>query len=76
DTEENQREYPQAKTQKPGIGFPIARCVAIMSLATACVMDLAIGPYSRAERGHSIFAGTNCPPGKCCVPIVGPLKST
>jgi len=53
DTEENQREYPQAKTQKPGIGFPIARCVAIMSLATACVMDLAIGPYSGKETGET-----------------------
>jgi len=44
DTEENQAEYPQAKTQKPGIGFPIARAVAILSLATACVMDVAVGP--------------------------------
>ncbi len=44
DTEENQLEYPQSKSQKPGIGFPIARAVAILSLATACVMDVAIGP--------------------------------
>ena len=44
DTEKNQREYPQAKTQKPGVGFPIARAVAILSLATACVSDLAVGP--------------------------------
>lgn len=53
DTVKNQREYPQAKTQKPGIGFPIARAVAILSLATACVMDLAVGPYSGKETGEN-----------------------
>lgn len=45
DTPQNQATYPQAKTQQPGVGLPIARAVAIVSLATACVMDLAIGPY-------------------------------
>ena len=53
DTPENQAEYPQHTAQKPGIGFPIARCVAILSLATASVMDLAIGPYSGKETGES-----------------------
>jgi hypothetical protein len=40
DTPKNQAEYPQAKTQKAGCGQPIARAVAILSLATACVMDV------------------------------------
>lgn len=53
DTVENQRAYPQAKTQQPGIGFPIARCVAVLSLATACVRDLAIGPYAGKETGET-----------------------
>lgn len=53
DTPKNQREYPQAKTQKPGIGLPIARCVAVISLATACVLDLAIGPYAGKETGET-----------------------
>jgi hypothetical protein len=53
DTEKNQREYPQAKTQKPGVGFPIARAVAILSLATACVSDLAVGPYAGKETGET-----------------------
>lgn len=53
DTEENQAAYPQAKTQKPGIGFPIARAVAILSLATACTMDLAVGPYAGKETGET-----------------------
>ena len=53
DTPQNQAEYPQPKTQKPGVGLPIARAVAIVSLATACVMDLAMGPYKGKETGES-----------------------
>ncbi len=53
DTPRNQNEYPQAKTQKPGVGLPIARCVAILSLATACVLDLAIGRYEGKETGET-----------------------
>lgn len=53
DTPKNQSEYPQPKTQSPGIGFPIARCVAVISLATACVMDLAIGPYAGKQTGET-----------------------
>ena len=53
DTQENQIAYPQAKTQKPGVGFPLARAVAILSLATGCVMDLAVGPYAGKETGET-----------------------
>lgn len=53
DTPKNQTEYPQPESQKPGIGFPIARCVAIISLATACVLDLAIGPYAGKGTGET-----------------------
>lgn len=53
DTPKNQAKYPQQKAQKPGVGLPIARAVAIVSLATACVMDLAIGPYQGKETGES-----------------------
>ena len=53
DTPNNQAEYPQSKAQKPGVGQPIARAVAILSMATACVMDVAIGPYSGKETGES-----------------------
>lgn len=53
DTPANQAAYPQHTAQKPGVGFPIARAVAIISLATACVMDLAIGPYAGKETGES-----------------------
>ncbi len=53
DTPKNQTMYPQMKAQKPGVGLPIARAAAIMSLATACVMDLAIAPYQGKETGES-----------------------
>lgn len=53
DTPHNQARYPQQTAQKPGVGLPIARAVAILSLATACVMDLAMGPYKGKETGES-----------------------
>src|SRR5262245_21638245 len=51
DTPENQAEYPQPDTQKPGLGFPLARLAAVFSLATGAVLDLAIGRY--AGKGQS-----------------------
>ncbi|MBW3599136.1 MAG: IS4 family transposase, partial [Planctomycetes bacterium] len=53
DTPKNQAVYPHPKTQTPGVGLPIARAVAIVSLATACVMDLAVGPYKGKETGET-----------------------
>lgn len=53
DTEKNQAKFPQLKAQAPGVGLPIARAVAILSLATAGVMDVAIGPYSGKETGET-----------------------
>ncbi len=52
DTAKNQAQYPQPASQKRGVGLPIARVVAILSLATACVMDLALGPYKGQETGE------------------------
>lgn len=53
DTPSNQSQYPQQKVQEPGLGFPIARCVAVLSLATACVTNLAIGPYAGKQTGET-----------------------
>jgi putative transposase len=53
DTPENQQEYPQNTAQKPGIGFPIARFVVVISLATACVIDSAIGKYKGKGTGET-----------------------
>jgi hypothetical protein len=52
DTEENQAEYPQPESQEQGLGFPIARCVAVISLAVGTVLDFAIGPYQGKETGE------------------------
>jgi Transposase DDE domain len=45
DTAENQAAYPQAKTQAPGLGFPIARLLVVFSLAVGTVLEAAVGPY-------------------------------
>ena len=44
DTPENQAEYPQPKSQKAGLGFPIFRMVVLLCLATGALLDAAIGP--------------------------------
>lgn len=53
DTPENQDQYPSPRHQKKGVGFPIARAVAILSLTTACVSNLALGPYSGKQTGET-----------------------
>jgi putative transposase len=53
DTRANQQAYPQAPTQLPGLGFPIARMVVLMSLATAMVCGMELGPYAGKETGES-----------------------
>lgn len=45
DTEDNQTRYPQHGRQAPGVGFPIARLVGVISLATGVVLNAAMGPY-------------------------------
>jgi IS4 transposase len=52
DTPENQKVYPQPESQKEGVGFPIARLVAIISLSCGAVLDVAIGPYKGKETGE------------------------
>jgi putative transposase len=53
DTPENQKEYPQSKSQKPGCGFPIARIVVIFSLAVGTVLEAAIGQYKGKQTGEN-----------------------
>ena len=53
DTEANQIAYPQARTQKPGLGFPIARIVALFCLHSGAVLDAAIGPYLGKQTGEN-----------------------
>jgi hypothetical protein len=53
DTDENQAEYPQHGNQEPGCGFPIARVVVLIALATGAVLDAAIGPRKGKLSGES-----------------------
>jgi Transposase DDE domain len=53
DTAANQRAFPQPRSQKRGLGFPIARFLAIICLATGAVLDVAIGPYKGKRTGET-----------------------
>src|SRR3954467_1048180 len=53
DTPENQASYPQPVVQQPGIGFPLARVVVLLSLATGACHDLAIAPYEGKGTGET-----------------------
>ena len=56
DTEDNQLHYPQHGQQSDGIGFPLARLVAVISLSTGVVHDVAMGPYKGKGTGeHGLF---------------------
>ena len=52
DTSENQQEYPQVYNQKPGLGFPIARVGAIISLACGAVLNLGVCRYAGKGQGE------------------------
>ena len=52
DTPKNQERYPQPSTQAPGVGFPLARLVMVICLATGAALDAAIGPYSGKGSGE------------------------
>lgn len=53
DTAANQREYPQSPSQKPGLGFPIARLVVVFCLATGAALEAAIGKYQGKQTGEN-----------------------
>lgn len=53
DTEKNRERWPQPRTQKPGLGFPLMRIVVLMSLATGALCGFAEGPYQGKETGET-----------------------
>jgi Transposase DDE domain len=53
DTPANQSEFPQSATQKPGLGFPLARLVAIISLSCGAVLEWATGPCEGKRTGET-----------------------
>ena len=52
DTEDNQETFPQQKCQKEGLGFPIARMVVLLSLATGMVNGMSMGRFQGKETGE------------------------
>ena len=52
DTPQNQAVYPQPSSQASGVGFPLARLVMVICLATGAALDTAIGPYEGKGSGE------------------------
>ncbi|MEX2468713.1 MAG: IS4 family transposase [Pseudohongiellaceae bacterium] len=53
DTAANQASFPQSPTQKPELGFPLARLVAVVSLSCGAVLDWAVGPCEGKQTGET-----------------------
>lgn len=53
DTPANQAAWPQPNTQEKGLGFPLIRMVVLMSLATAMMTGMALGPCVGKETGET-----------------------
>jgi hypothetical protein len=62
DTAENQACFPQSREQKPGLGFPLARLVAIVSLSCGAVLDWAVGACEGKQTGETalLWGLTKC----------------
>lgn len=52
DTASNQQAWPQSRTQDKGLGFPMVRIGVLISLASGCVMDYALGPLRGKGSGE------------------------
>jgi hypothetical protein len=53
DTPANQAAYPQPPSQRPGLGFPIARMVVVFCLAGGTALDAALGKYCGKQTGEN-----------------------
>jgi DDE family transposase len=53
DTPSNQREFPQPRTQKPGLGFPLARIVVPFSVTVGTARDVVRGRYQGNQTGET-----------------------
>lgn len=53
DTVANQARFPQNHEQRAGLGFPLARVVAIVSLSCGAVLEWVIGPCEGKETGET-----------------------
>jgi hypothetical protein len=53
DTAANQQAYPQTRTQKRGLGFPVLRLVAVFCLNCGALLEAARGPYLGKQTGET-----------------------
>lgn len=79
DTPGNQAAFPQHKNQKPGCGFPIARILVLLSLATGGVLDAALGGSKGKLSGeHALLRSLHgrCGPATSSWPTPTTARST
>lgn len=55
DTEANQQAYPQPGSQAPGLGFPVARLVVVLSLACGAVLAAAVGRIKGQQTSETML---------------------
>src|SRR5262249_7714442 len=55
DTAANQQAYPQPGSQAPGLGFPVARIVVVLSLACGAVFGTAIGRLKGKQTSENLL---------------------
>jgi hypothetical protein len=53
DTPVNQRAFPQSREQPPGLGFPLARVLGIVSLSCGAVLEWLSGPGEGKHSGET-----------------------
>jgi len=53
DTRKNQANYPQNPAQAEGLGFPILRCVCLVSMLTGMLINLGSAAYSGKGTGET-----------------------
>lgn len=58
DTLDNQAHFPQNREQKPGLGFPLARMVAVVSLSCGAVLEWASGACEGKASGETALLWT------------------
>ena len=58
DTPANQEVFPQYPQQKPGLGFPLARLVALICLGSGAVLEWAMGPYQGKDSSEQALFRT------------------
>lgn len=58
DTQANQQAYPQPRSQRRGVGFPIFRFVVVLCLRSGAALAAALGPYLGKQTGEQALLRT------------------